>query len=167
MNTIKKSVLALFLLSFLVFAGCGDDDEGLDPTSQMLVGVWETQDEVKFEVGIEGLTQEELDEYSDLINAFLQIYAQGFFGTIEFKDDLTYTASFGEADTGTWVVTNEGSVLALTSNDDMETEEVDLISVGTTQLVLGLSESEDTDVNGDGTDETFSIEIEMTLDKVN
>ena len=167
MNQIKKLLTLLSVFSILIFTGCGDDDEGLDPTSQMLIGVWETQDEIEFQVGIEGLTQEELDEYSELINAFLQLYAQSFFGTIEFKNDLTYTASFGEADTGTWMVTNEGKTLILNSNDEPEDVEVELISVGTTQLVLGLNQEEDTDVNGDGVDETFSIEIEMTLDKVN
>ena len=166
MKTLKKLLTLSMVLSILFISSCGDDDE-LDPTSQQLIGVWETEDQLRFQVSVEGLTQEELVEYEEVINLLLQAYAQGFFGTVEFKSDLTYTASFGgTAETGTWQVVDEGSAIILTETGETEETELEIVSLTSSTLVVSFQEVEMNDINGDGSDDTFTINIELTLNKI-
>jgi len=168
MDFVKKLFLMIMVFGMLFISSCGDDDEGLDQTSLDLIGVWETADEVQFEVLITGLTPEELTEFQDFINLYLTGYAQGFFGTIEFKDDLSYTSSFGgETQTGTWQVLNEGENLVLSETGEVEDIELVIKSLTSSTLVLSFQETESEDLNGDGTDDEITIDIELTLNKVN
>ena len=158
----------LMVFGILFISSCGDDDEGLDQTSLNLIGVWESEDEVALSVSITGLTQEELAEYEEFINFFLQAFAQGFFGTIEFKDDLSYTSSFGgEAQTGTWEVLSDGETLIIRETGETEETEVEIISLTSTTVVFGFQEIETDDLNGDGSDDELIIDVELTMNKVN
>ena len=155
------------ILSVLFISSC-KDDEGLDQTSLDLIGVWETEDEVQLSVSVTGLTQEELTEYQEFINLFLTAFAQGFFGTIEFKDDLSYTSTFGgETQTGTWVVLNDGEILILSETGETEDIELEIISLTSSTVIIGFQEIESDDLNGDGSEDDITIDVELTLNKVN
>jgi hypothetical protein len=168
MNIVKKLFLMTMILAVLFISSCGDDDEGLDQTSLDLIGVWQSDDEVSLSVGITGLTQEEIDVYEDFIGLFLNAFAQGFFGTIEFKDDLSYTSSFGgEAQTGTWEVLSDGETLIIRENGETEETEVEIISLTSTTVVFGFQEIETDDLNEDGIDDEIIIDVELTMNKVN
>lgn len=168
MDFVKKLFLMTMVFGILFISSCGDDDEGLDQTSLDLIGVWETEDEVQFEVLITGLTQEELTEFQDIINQFLTGYAQGFFGTIEFKDDLSYTSSFGgETQTGTWQVLNEGESLVLSETGETEDIVLEIVSLTSSTVVLTFEETESEDLNGDGSDDEITIDVTLTMNKVN
>lgn len=158
----------LMATSLFIVTSCGDDEPELDATTLNLIGVWETEDEVQLSIGVTGLTPEELIEFEEAINFYISLFAQGFFGTVEFKADKTYTSTFGDdTQTGTWEVTNEEKTLLMTESGGMEASELDIISISSTALVVGFEETESIDINSDGTDDEFTFEVEITLNKVN
>ena len=168
MKSVGKLLWMLMIASIFIITSCGDDEPELDATTQNLIGVWETEDEVQLSIGVTGLTPEELIEFEEAINFYVSFFAQGFFGTVEFKSDKTYTSTFGDdTQTGTWEVTNEEKTLVMTETGDTEASELDIISISPSVLVIGFEETESTDINSDGTDDEFSFEVEMTLNKVN
>ena len=165
-NTLKN-LLGIFLVVLFV-SSCNKDDEGLDQTSLKLIGVWETAGGVQLNVSITNLTNDELVEYEEDINTYLNAYVQDFFGTFEFKADLTYTSTLGNnTETGTWAVINEETAILLAETGSTEPTQIEIVSLNATRLVIGIEELDSSDFNNDGTQEEITLQVEVTFDKVN
>ncbi len=163
-----RNIIWIFIIGSVLISGCNKDDEGLDQTSLKLIGVWETVGGVQLNVSITNLTNEELSEYEEDVNAYLNAFVQKFFGTFEFKANLTYTSTLGSnTETGTWAVINEETTILLTETGTTETTQIEIVSLNATTLVIGLEELDTSDFNNDGTEEEITLQVEVTFDKVN
>ena len=169
MNAFRNILLMTLVMTVLFISGCNKDDEGLDPKSLELVGVWQAKEaSLLFTVdGVslyqyylnQGLSEAEADEALNFLGGLI---IQTLSGTIEFKNDKTYTANFGgEVETGSWVLLNEGTVLKMTESMTSEVTDAEIISIGATRLIIGYDES----YTDDDTGEEIAINIELTLDK--
>ena len=162
----------MMVLAILFFSGCNKDDEP-DPTTQQLIGVWQA-DQISLGASIdgvnyyqyllnEGYTEEEANSALDLLGNLLIL---SYSGTVEFKSDNTYTSTLGSSvETGTWSVLNGGATLQMKANGSSDTDEIEIKSIGSTQLVLAFTDTHDDDVNDDGIDEEVITEIELTFAK--
>lgn len=164
-------LLVLPLLSF--FISCSSDDENEIGTEEDLVGTW-TLDDASLEFLIDDmdfiqwlvdnleLTSAQADEFEDI---FAESYTDGFNGTLTFNEDGTYTANLDdESETGTWAF----SGTTLTLNPDVTSDtpsELTVLTLTSSALVIEFSETEDVDLEQDGTNETLSISFQLSFSK--
>ncbi len=170
---VLKRISGLLLL-LVLFNACNKDEEPLSETYLNLIGTWSST-EIKYGVLIDNvsITQYFIDElgYTEAeaeaaVVLFGQALASGFVGTLEFKNDNTYIAKFGgDTVNGTWELVNSDQQINLKEDGFPEVQEVEIKSVTETTLVVAFDEMTSDDLDGDGTDEELSINLELTLDK--
>ncbi len=113
-------------------------------------------------IDVMGLTQEEADSYTAIYELIL---AQAFTGTMTMKSNNTYTSNLGgTADSGTWSLNPDQSVLTITSTTDGPTT-LQVIELTSSKLRLHTTEITQEDLNSDGTNENMSISIDVTFTK--
>ena len=172
MNSYLSKVKIFILLGIipLFLVNCEKDD---DVKSSDLIGLWTVTDaSIEMNVGDKslidylidalGITEMEAQLFESI---FEEALSEGFTGTIEFKSDNTYESTFeGDTDTGTWELSSDGKQLTLDKGTADELT-LDIISLSNNMLKIGFSEEEVDDLDSDGTNETISINIELTLEK--
>lgn len=87
-------------------------------------------------------------------------------GTINFKDDNTYQLNNSDGEeNGSWSMDSEGTILTL--NFAGETDNLNIITLNSSSLVLNIpTESEEVDLDDDGDVETtVDVDIELNLSK--
>jgi len=171
-NLTEKLSYLFFAFPLLVFlANCGSDDGPVGGDNDLL-GVW-TVASVDVDLDINGQTiaefftdagipAEDASEFEEFFDA--EYAGDGFDGTIEFKSDNTYINMFdGDTEVGTWTLI--GTALTIISPDgDPIVGQV--ITLNSSTLVMSLDEIEDLgDSDGDGTDDTLTVRLTITLNK--
>ena len=106
------------------------------------------------------MSSSEAQTYANMVNTMA---AQGFTGTLQIKSDGTYTATFGgETDTGTWSLSEDGKTLTVDSNTD-DPQTIKVAELTSNKLSLQMTETENADLNEDGTDETMTMNITLNF----
>ena len=166
-NNITFLLTILFTSSLLVFSSCSENGEE-DP-QQKFVGVW-TLDRTIVGFSVDGMSVEEflLDngastEEVELVQEQLISVLQGAFdeeGQIELKADNTYVANFGnDTDTGTWNYVASSETLTITSNDG--DQDIEVISLTSSKLIIGLVISMFGDIDANGTDDEIEVQMQQ------
>ncbi len=161
--------LAFIVLTTMLFTGCKKDST----SSNSIVGTWTAGSPTftatvgdktieQYFVDVAGLSAAEAQQYTALFNLMMQ---QQFTGTIQIKDDGTYTATLGgSAETGTWVLSDDKKTLTITP-DGSDPVTVNIVELTSSQMKANISETVQEDLNGDNVPETVSIQVEMTFTK--
>ncbi|MEQ9425965.1 MAG: lipocalin family protein [Cyclobacteriaceae bacterium] len=163
--------LMLFLLPVMIIsvASCGgDDDDDDDSDSDDLIGIWTVSD-AALEITIDGedFIQWFIDNLG-ITEAEAEVELEDFSfdvtGTITFNADGTYSSNFsGDSESGTWALV--GSTLTLTEAGETSGDQLQVVSLNSSTLVLGFDESDFDDFDDDGTDEALVISLELTFTK--
>jgi len=171
-----KRILFMMAIPALVilFTACNDDEGATPDPAADLYGEW-VSSEILVSFSIDGqglltylvdeldLSQEEAEEFVD---AILVELSQGFSGMLEFRTDNTYTANFGDGpETGTWTISEDKSLITLTQTGDSDPDEIDVVSLNATTLVVGFEETFEEDLDDDGTADIIDLGIELTFVK--
>ncbi|TAL64021.1 MAG: hypothetical protein EPN88_11490 [Bacteroidetes bacterium] len=169
MNLLNLRNFILVFLTGLILSACSKDKT---PTDN-LIGTWTAGTSTftamvgdktltQYFTDVMGLTAAEAQQHTNLFDQGIQ---QSLTGTIQIKSDGKYKSSIGgTTDSGTWSLSSDGKKLTITS-DTQAPMTFDVIELTSSKLILNVSESESEDLNGDGTLETISISINMTLTK--
>lgn len=170
-NLIKKLHYLFFALPLLVFlANCGSDDEPNIGSNNDLIGTWTVSNaEIDFDVNGQGISEFLIasgvpaDSVQALVDLFETDFSEGFTGTIEFRSDNTYNSDFSDdMESGTWTLI--GSALTIDPDtDDPVVSQV--ITLNSSTLIINLTETETDDFDGDGADDTVTINSTLTLNK--
>lgn len=168
------SVLIIFLsFSISLTTSCSKESEDEKKTND-LIGTW-TIGSTTADLSVDGVdmvtymttnfdyTEEQAQFMVNLFTAGLEGSNQG---TINFKDDNTYTLTNSDGvENGTWSVNNDGSTLTLVYEN--ETDNLTIVSLSSSNLKLRIpTETEDIDLDDDGVDETtIDIDMELNLSK--
>jgi len=167
-----SQVKIYFLLAFVIlFTASCEKDEEVKPSD--VTGEW-TVSSVSIELNVGdksfidylvdalGVSDTEAQLFESLFEDALE---EGFTGTIEFKSDNTYVSTFeGSTETGTWELISGGEQMILDKGTADEIT-LDILSLSDNMMKVGLSEEETEDLDSDGTAETISINVELTLEK--
>ncbi len=108
-------------------------------------------------------TEQQAQMLVDIFTAGMEASNQG---TVNFKDDNTYTLTNADGvENGTWSVNNDGSTLTMVYQN--ETDNLTILSLSSSNLKLKIpTETETVDLDDDGTEETtIDIEMELNLSK--
>ena len=171
MNRSIQIFKTLFLIGSIAFfvSSCKKDKETKDAD---IVGNW-TISSATVSATIDGksLSQYFLDlgtsstEADQFAQAFNDAVQQSFTGTVNIKSDHTYTInSGGSSDGGTWALNSSGDKLTLDAGTADEAT-FDILSVDKNSLHIKFSQDQMDDLNGDGTDETIAVSVDMNLTK--
>jgi len=164
--------LILFCLIMCMFVSCNNDDEEPSP-ADLLVGKWtissttmdlafDNKNLVQYLVDELGLSQLEATAFNDMLEDALLEF---FVGTIDFKQDHTYTINMGgETDSGTWSLSADGQTLTLDADTIDETEAM-IISLNSSTLAIEMTQHAEEDLDEDGITEQLIMKISMTLNK--
>ncbi len=143
------SILTAFLLIGLVGCG-GDDDDGMSPEVDDLIGTWVATSLTFTEIGGTGT-------YDDI--------AAGGSLTIIFRSDLTYSVtqviagSPPENYSETGIYTVNGSVLTVTDDTDpLDPTAIEIVTLTSTALTLRIAD-EEYDFNDDDNDTPATLTI--------
>jgi hypothetical protein len=166
--TIFGAILLVMFTGVFLTSCSKDTDAAAD-----LIGTW-TFDDATFDakVGTKTLTQYLIDdvgltqtEAQQLLVLFNLQMQQEFTGTIQLKSDNTYTGTIGgEADSGTWSLSSDEKVLTIDPDSD-DPVVFDILELSSHKVVLRGTQSVAEDLNDDGTPETITITLELTLTK--
>lgn len=181
--TSTLALLVLFSLTFLV--GCNDGDDGEEAGEEaQFVGTWSVSDvDIEAMVGDQTLADfiiaaglvESQAEAEVLITLLftgpLEQELDG--GTITLNADNTYTATFDDGDpstddseVGLWSYDPDTMILTIDADEPgIEDIEIKVVSISGNTMVVEQSETEEVDINEDGTDEQIEVTITMTLTK--
>lgn len=169
-------VLALLItltLSISLTTSCSKESEDEKKTND-LIGTW-TIGNTTADLSVGGVdmvtymttnfdyTEEQAQMLVNLFTAGLEGSNQG---TVNFKDDNTYTLTNSDGvENGTWSVNNDGSTLTLVYQN--ETDNLTIVSLSSSNLKLRIpTETEEVDLDDDGIDETtVDIDMELNLSK--
>ena len=179
MNKLAKPFLFVCLLgSVFVFTSCNDGDEGDEFVAAEIEGTW-SFNSFDFSATINGTDflqwwaketgqaasefEGELEAWGNEINEF-----EGL--SITFNGDGTVVASNpGEPDDeGTWVLNESSQTLTLNFGDGTSGEdsmELDVVTLTSSALVVSFDESDEFDINQDGTDDVMIFIITLGLTK--
>ena len=170
---IKFSAKMLILyVTICLFVSCSKDSEDALPTD-LILGKW-TMTATTMDLLFDnkplsqylseelGIPQDEAENFTDLLNDSL---LELFTGTIDFKSDHTYAIVLdGDSDNGTWTLSADGKTLLLDQGTIDETL-VTIITLDSSTLIIEMTQSDEEDLDEDGTTETIIMEIKMTLKK--
>lgn len=132
MKKLIQAIASLSLLGglflFCLLTGCSDDDD--EETTIEMVGFWTVTDVeidaisaggqslVNFFVNVGGMTQEQAQANSTMVESMIKL---SITGTIDIRADKTYTSVLGgETETGTWSQSADGKVFTIYDNTDDE-----------------------------------------------
>lgn len=173
MDKFKKLLWILAIPAMVIlFTACNDDEGATPDPAADLYGEWLSSEIlVSFSIDGQGMLTylvDELDwseaEAQEFVDAILQELSQGFSGSIEFRTDKTYTADFGDGpETGTWTLSEDKTLITLTQTGDSDPDEIDVVSLNATTLVVGFEEIFEEDLDEDGTNEIIDLGIELTF----
>ena len=170
MKLLNLRIFILVLMAGLILQACTKEDE--DKPSDLIVGTWtattptiaitvNSQTLVQYYTS-EGLSTADAQAAAAMVNAMV---AQGFTGTLQVKSDGTYVANFGgEADAGTWSLSEDGKTLTIDSNTDVAMT-ISIVELTSSKLSLQTTETESADLNDDGTEETMTMNITLNFSK--
>jgi hypothetical protein len=151
----------------MLFTGCKKDST----SSNSIVGTWTAGTPTftatvgdktiqQYFVDVAGLSEAEATQYTALFNLML---TQQFTGTIQIKDDGTYTATLGGSpETGTWVLSDDNKTLTITPQGS-DPITVNIVELTSSQMKAQISDTMQEDLNGDNVDETISLNVELTF----
>jgi hypothetical protein len=167
--------LFVVVLAAMVLTSCSEDEKVVQTAD--LIGAWEIEStSVDVSVGEQTMKQymTEVLELTVLEAEAMNVLMIEAFeedalaGTIELKDDNTYTSSIGvdAAETGTWALSADGKELTLTPDIANEEETVlDVVSANSSSLVVSFAEEMLEDLDDDGTEELLIINMTINLAK--
>ena len=174
--TTTLSLLVLFVFTLLTSCDNGDDD-GPGAESQF-VGTWNvTSVNIDAKIGNETVAQylvsQGLANTLAEAEAFVTLFLTGPLqqeltgGTIVLRADNPYTATFdGDSEDGTWTYNSSTNMLKIDSDEaGVDDLDVKVVSISGNTLVVEQSQSEQEDINSDGTPETINVTIQMTFTK--
>ncbi len=162
-------ILTLVILTGSLLPSCKKSET---PTKD-IVGTW-TSGTITYTamVGNEPLNQWLLND-SGLSTVEAQTYAAIFdqatqhalAGTIEVKKDGTYTSTLGgSSDSGTWSMSSDGKTLTVDSNSQAPVT-LNVVELTSNKLHVTFVETDNSDLNGDGTDEAITINADIIFNK--
>lgn len=161
--------LVFFFVTGIILAGCSKDKTATDN----IVGTWTAGDATfavtvggmslsQYYMEMLGLSSTEAQTFTNLFNQSLQ---QNYSGTIKFNADNTFTASMGgSTDSGTWSMNADGTQLTIDPSTDTP-QTFDVIELTSSVLKIRLTDTRSEDLNDDGTDETISVMVDLTLNR--
>lgn len=171
-KVLYPAILAIFCGIMCVFVSCNKDDEEPRP-ADLILGKWtvssadmdlmfDNKNLVQYLVDELGLSQNEAIAFNNLLEDALLEF---FVGTIDFKQDHTYTINMGgETDSGTWNLSADGKTLTMDAETIDETIAT-IISLDSSTLKIEMSQHAEEDLDEDGTTEQLIMKITMTLNK--
>jgi hypothetical protein len=170
------SLIVLFALAFLV--SCDNNDDDGPGQDAQFVGTWNvTGVTIDAMIGDESLAQylvsQGLANSLPEAEAFVTLFFTGPLqqeltgGSIVLRADKTYTATFdGESENGLWNYNATTQILKIDSDEaDIEDVEVKVVSISGNTMVAEQSETEQEDINDDGTPENIEVTIQLTFTK--
>ncbi|MBK6264887.1 hypothetical protein JKA74_07550 [Marivirga sp. S37H4] len=168
----KFRLITILMIGTVLFQSCKDDET----TNQTdIVGVW-TYNDLELEILVNnqdlatyyssiGIPSAQADIYYEIFEALYKPDLEGY--KIEFKADNTYqtTTPAGDSDeSGTYEV--NADLTELTTIDQDQVEYIyEIKSISNSSLTIVSSDSQETDINFDGTDETFMANVTLFLTK--
>ena len=176
----KKSLTAeklimYFGLLFAFLAGCNDDDDDVRDAESRLIGVWTVTDS-DFDASVDGqpvityfMNEGGLsaEDATIAIALFETLIKTSLTGTVEFQDDHTFIANFGDdPEEGTWELSSDGANLILDPGGPDEiimkvnTLTENMLDIDFTQITF-----EDLDDDPDTPDVEITLDINMELTK--
>jgi hypothetical protein len=170
MKLLNLRIFILVLMTGMILQACTKEDA--ETFKDYIIGTWtattptvsitvNSQTLVQFYTS-EGLSAADAQAAAAMVNSMV---AQGFTGTLQVKSDGTYIANFGgEADAGTWTLSEDGKKLTIDSNTD-DAMTIDVVELTSSKLSLQTTETENADLNDDGTDETMTMNITLNFSK--
>jgi hypothetical protein len=166
------AVKSLLIIGFTIFliSSCNKNNES--PQSD-IIGKWTISSATlaakingktisQYYTDVLGLSQTDADQ---LAQAFDNALQQSFTGTVEVKSDKTYTQIIsGSSKSGTWKLSSDSKTLTLDAGTPDEIA-YEILTLTKSSLHLKFTTSESQDINSDGTPETITIDVDMTLTK--
>jgi hypothetical protein len=171
---LKRQIwLATLLLGLLLTTACNNDDE---PTISEIVATWNFNS-LEFDIQINDkplldFLIDDLDytqEEAAALEAFLKGSIAGEFplnnSTITFKSDGTYEVKENGTvqDSGTYELNAAKTILKLTSGG--VTDEVEVLELNQTRLVIKFSEVDNEDITEDGIPEKVQVDVTVRFNK--
>jgi hypothetical protein len=169
LKLLSLRLFSLVLVTGLMFTSCKKDSDPVDD----IVGSWSWQGATfDIMIGNKTLTQYLVEDggYTATDAATLAaIYEEGleddFSGTIQVRDDQTYTSTLGgESDSGTWSLSSDRKKLTIDSETDGPFV-FDVAELTSSTMKLQASDTYTDDFNGDEVPETMTIDIELSFTK--
>jgi hypothetical protein len=169
LKLLSLKVFSLVLVTGLMFTSCKKDSDPVDD----IVGSWLWQGATfDIMIGNQTLTQYLVEEGGYTVTEAEQlagIYEQGleddFSGTIQVRDDQTYTSNFGgESDSGTWSLSSDRKKLTIDSGTEGSFV-FDVAELTSSAMKLQATDTYSDDFNGDEVQETMSIDMELSYTK--
>ncbi len=167
------ALIVILAISISLTTSCSKESED-EKKSNDLIGTW-TIDNTTADLSVGGVdivtymttnfdyTEQQAQMLVDIFTAGMEASNQG---TVNFKDDNTYTLTNSDGvENGTWSVNNDGSTLTMVYQN--ETDNLTILSLSSSNLKLKIpTETETVDLDDDGTEETtIDIDMELNLSK--
>jgi hypothetical protein len=169
-----KFLFILFISASMAFlSSCGKDDDG--PAGSAIVGTW-TYNSVDLNITVNNqpfstflvstgeFSGPEAAAYEAFFKALIldEVDLAGSSATFN-ADGTCRFVDGGNTETGTYVLSNNNTVLSVTIDGDTQVFEVKELT--NNRLVLSFSEEELVDIDEDGVDDSLKIAFEFTLIK--
>jgi ABC-type oligopeptide transport system substrate-binding subunit len=164
-------ILALIILTGSLSQACKKDETSTN--TKDIVGTW-TSGSISYTamVGDKSITEYLIQDagYTSVVAQqfaaiFDQMAKQQFSGTIQVKSDGTYTSTLGGSnDTGTWDLSSDGKTLTVYPSTDPPVT-FNVVELSSTKLHVKFTQTEEEDLNEDGTPESIVINADITFTK--
>ncbi len=168
---IKIRKATAFVTITLLLITCSKDDPA---PAELLTGIWNsgtitlvpTVGETPLAVWLNtsiGLSSTEAMLYTTMFSTFAQ---STFSGTLEFKADNTFIWTMtGRTESGTWSLSEDGTVLTLTSPVSVIniTDTVEITELTETSLKIKIEAAVSQDITNDGVAENINIYGDLTF----
>lgn len=164
----RNTLLILMGLVVLTITSCEKDSDG-DTKANEIIGVW-TISSSTFEGTINGvdIVQYFMDAFGvsqAVAESFTADFYEEITGTANFKADGTYTMTTnGSTDNGSYKLSADGKKLTL---DEGTVDEliIDVATLTSSKMEFSFTETEVSDMDEDGTDDTLIMTISLVLTK--
>jgi hypothetical protein len=172
MKTLKHfrlSLLAFLSITLIAVTSCEKEDENLITAS--IVGEWTTQS-TNVDITVNGIS---LLNYlidmglpADQAQAMVTLFSadMDFPTSIEFKEDGTYTVTMSDSpsESGTWSQSEDKKTLTMDAGTEDEME-LTIKVLNDTTLEVEAIETETSDMDEDGTDDTMEIKMNLKFSR--
>ncbi len=167
-NLIVRNFI-LVLGAVLIFSSCSKSKKATDN----LVGTWTvgtasfttmvgTMTLAQYFTDVLHLSATDAQTYTTIFNSGIQ---QSVTGTIQIKSDNTYSSTLGGTnETGTWILNSDGTQITVTPSTGSPVV-FDIVQLTSTVLKLTFTDHQSEDLNNDGTPESITVSINLTLNK--
>lgn len=172
-NWINSLALLLMVSGLLFLVSCGDDTEDVDvPLTPLIVGDWQYE-AVDISITINGkdifdffkeeyeLSDEEAQDLADSFEESMNNF-EGMSWSFTENGNYVLTNTEGN-ESGKWALNGDKTILTLTSGNDSDEINVNVLTSNKLKLTYNHTHLEDMDE--DGIDEEFGISISLSLKK--